>query len=331
MSWTDERVELLKKLWADGLSASQIAGELGGITRNAVIGKVHRLGLSGRAKSPSSSAPRARKPRSHMMRVQRPMSRGNTALALAYEMDHGARAGADREHHPDRTAPHAAGAQRGHLPLADRRSGDLRILLLRRQAAERPALLQLSLARRLSAGQRAPQPQAPVPPGLEIFLRVLARFGPTEAGLFFSRLNFRFNFQTANMKQPSVVAPVLWRRGGVFPIFPSPLNEGMERREAPGSLRGSLTDLARVRLYAPTAISPLPGIAACGVRAASDVAAAPPGAPPRCQCRAPRLAPSSCAAIDDALDERDARNIRPAWARGDKFLFGNDFKERRRG
>ena len=64
MSWTDERVELLKKLWADGLSASQIAGELGGITRNAVIGKVHRLGLSGRAKSPSSSAPRARKPRS---------------------------------------------------------------------------------------------------------------------------------------------------------------------------------------------------------------------------------------------------------------------------
>ena len=63
MSWTDERVELLKKLWIDGLSASQIAGELGGVTRNAVIGKVHRLGLSGRAKSPSSSsAPRARKP-----------------------------------------------------------------------------------------------------------------------------------------------------------------------------------------------------------------------------------------------------------------------------
>ena len=87
MSWTDERVELLKKLWADGLSASQIAGELGGITRNAVIGKVHRLGLSGRAKSPSSSAPRARKPRTHMMRVSRGMSRGNTALALAYETD----------------------------------------------------------------------------------------------------------------------------------------------------------------------------------------------------------------------------------------------------
>src|SRR5437867_6659038 len=89
MTWTDERVEALKKLWTDGLSASQIAAELGGITRNAVIGKVHRLGLSGRAKSPSSGAPRPRKARahSHMLRVSRPAMRGNTALAQAYEYD----------------------------------------------------------------------------------------------------------------------------------------------------------------------------------------------------------------------------------------------------
>ena len=60
MSWTDDRVELLTKLWADGLSASQIAAELGGVTRNAVIGKVHRLKLSGRAK-PSSTAKRVKK------------------------------------------------------------------------------------------------------------------------------------------------------------------------------------------------------------------------------------------------------------------------------
>ena len=74
MGWTDERVELLKKLWADGLSASQIAAELGGITRNAVIGKVHRLGLSGRAKSPSSTSPRPRKARSsaHMIALSNP-------------------------------------------------------------------------------------------------------------------------------------------------------------------------------------------------------------------------------------------------------------------
>lgn len=49
MSWNDDRVEQLKKLWSEGLSASQIASKMGGVTRNAVIGKVHRLGLSGRA------------------------------------------------------------------------------------------------------------------------------------------------------------------------------------------------------------------------------------------------------------------------------------------
>ena len=65
MGWTDERVANLKKLWLDGLSASQIAKQLGGVTRNAVIGKVHRLGLSGRAapSQPSRPAFRAARPR----------------------------------------------------------------------------------------------------------------------------------------------------------------------------------------------------------------------------------------------------------------------------
>src|SRR5205814_8605326 len=86
LTWSDDRVEQLKKLWESGLSASQIAAELGNVTRNAVIGKVHRLGLSGRAKSPSSAAPRPRKarPTQQMMRVSRPVSRGNTALAHAF-------------------------------------------------------------------------------------------------------------------------------------------------------------------------------------------------------------------------------------------------------
>ncbi|MBK1636335.1 GcrA family cell cycle regulator, partial [Rhodovulum adriaticum] len=60
MSWTEERVETLKRMWAEGQSASQIAKELGGVTRNAVIGKVHRLGLSNRAgtaAAKSQSAP----------------------------------------------------------------------------------------------------------------------------------------------------------------------------------------------------------------------------------------------------------------------------------
>lgn len=65
MSWTDERVEQLKQLWTDGLSASQIARQLGGVTRNAVIGKVHRLGLAGRATPARTERPRmqvARRP-----------------------------------------------------------------------------------------------------------------------------------------------------------------------------------------------------------------------------------------------------------------------------
>ena len=57
MSWTDERVETLKRMWADGQSASQIAKELGGVTRNAVIGKVHRLGLSNRSDEAEAPAP----------------------------------------------------------------------------------------------------------------------------------------------------------------------------------------------------------------------------------------------------------------------------------
>jgi len=56
MSWTDERVETLKKMWGEGQSASQIAKELGGVTRNAVIGKVHRLGLSNRATTSGTAA-----------------------------------------------------------------------------------------------------------------------------------------------------------------------------------------------------------------------------------------------------------------------------------
>ncbi len=56
MSWTDDRVEILKTMWMEGKSASQIAKELGGVTRNAVIGKVHRLGLSNRATTTKSKA-----------------------------------------------------------------------------------------------------------------------------------------------------------------------------------------------------------------------------------------------------------------------------------
>jgi len=56
MSWTDDRIDSLKRLWGDGLSASQIATQLGGISRNAVIGKVHRLKLESRIAKPTLEA-----------------------------------------------------------------------------------------------------------------------------------------------------------------------------------------------------------------------------------------------------------------------------------
>lgn len=62
MAWTDERVEQLKTLWIGGASASQIAKELGGVTRNAVIGKVHRLGLSSRNQGKPEAAEKPAKP-----------------------------------------------------------------------------------------------------------------------------------------------------------------------------------------------------------------------------------------------------------------------------
>ncbi len=76
MSWTDERIATLKKMWEGGSTASQIAEELGGVSRNAVIGKAHRLGLKSRpspvkandkkakakAKAKAPAKPVARKP-----------------------------------------------------------------------------------------------------------------------------------------------------------------------------------------------------------------------------------------------------------------------------
>ena len=61
MSWTDERIEQLRSMWEKGLTASQIADELGGVSRNAVIGKAHRLGLKSRP-SPVKATDKIAKP-----------------------------------------------------------------------------------------------------------------------------------------------------------------------------------------------------------------------------------------------------------------------------
>ncbi|MEX5727535.1 GcrA cell cycle regulator [Rhodovulum iodosum] len=83
MSWTEERVETLKRMWAEGQSASQIAKELGGVTRNAVIGKVHRLGLSNRAGAAPAAASPAAKPAAPAPAKDKPAARAEEPAPAA--------------------------------------------------------------------------------------------------------------------------------------------------------------------------------------------------------------------------------------------------------
>ncbi|MCV0395927.1 MAG: GcrA family cell cycle regulator [Rhizobiaceae bacterium] len=92
MNWNDERVDLLRKLWAEGLSASQIAAQLGGVSRNAVIGKVHRLKLSSRGRAtPAASRPKkpagTPKPRNPASSAPRHVSIGSTALQARFDAE----------------------------------------------------------------------------------------------------------------------------------------------------------------------------------------------------------------------------------------------------
>ena len=82
MSWTDERVETLKRMWSEGQSASAIAKELGGVTRNAVIGKVHRLGLSNRDEGEAVAEP-APEPVAEKKAAPKPARKPGAAAAPA--------------------------------------------------------------------------------------------------------------------------------------------------------------------------------------------------------------------------------------------------------
>ena len=156
MSWTEERIEELRKLWGEGLSASQIANTLGGVSRNAVIGKIHRLGLSGRVKTPRSPARRApaavrpAKPKTQ----PRVMAVGSTVVKVvdfgafvnffgprgAGARTRGRAAGCGGGAPPWRCQPF--GTQPLHMPLADRRPGGGKLPLLRRKDEPDRNLLQ---------------------------------------------------------------------------------------------------------------------------------------------------------------------------------------------
>jgi GcrA cell cycle regulator len=97
MSWTEERIERLKAMWTQGSTASQIADELGGVSRNAVIGKVHRLKLSSRGRA--TAAPARQKKQQHAAAAVRGATRsapaprpvttsiGATALQAQYDAE----------------------------------------------------------------------------------------------------------------------------------------------------------------------------------------------------------------------------------------------------
>ena len=71
MSWTDERIGKLTTMWEGGSTASQIADELGGVSRNAVIGKAHRLGLKSRPSPVKANEAKAAKRREELLSVIR--------------------------------------------------------------------------------------------------------------------------------------------------------------------------------------------------------------------------------------------------------------------
>jgi hypothetical protein len=147
MSWTDDRVTTLKKLWLDGLSASQIAKQLGGVTRNAVIGKVHRLGLSGRAAPsqparPAFKAPRPARPAAQTMpsaprRVVATEQSAPTPMTASASPCAAVAAGLSRR---ATRLGHRADPGRPHVQVADRRSLVGRLHLLRSPLVGRPLL-----------------------------------------------------------------------------------------------------------------------------------------------------------------------------------------------
>ena len=127
MSWTDERIATLKKMWEGGSTASQIADELGGVSRNAVIGKAHRLGLKARP-SPVKAAEKKAVPPKKAKPAAKPVAKKPQVRADAPPADSApapsaspasAAPVADRQPEPD-AEPAAAGSPGHSQPLPNR-------------------------------------------------------------------------------------------------------------------------------------------------------------------------------------------------------------------
>lgn len=150
MSWTDERIGTLRKMWEGGATASEIATELGGVSRNAVIGKAHRLGLKARPspvkanEKKKAAAPAVKKPAAAPVRAE-PRSEP-----------------AERPEAAERLAPRAAAPAAPRVDAEDHAEGAV--------PAQAPAVPQENLPKIVSVGpggflrQGPGDQQAPIPP-----------------------------------------------------------------------------------------------------------------------------------------------------------------------
>ena len=152
MSWTDERIATLKKMWEGGATASEIATELGGVSRNAVIGKAHRLGLKAR---PSPVKANEKK------KVAAPVKKAPAAPARAPAEARSEPA--ERVPSAERPAPRAAPAP-ARAPSADESTGDATSQAMPNPAPDMPKIVSVGPGGFLRQGpgdQQAPIPPAP--------------------------------------------------------------------------------------------------------------------------------------------------------------------------
>jgi GcrA cell cycle regulator len=135
MSWTDERVEKLQELWNEGMSAAQIAKTLGGVTRNAVIGKVHRLGLSNRGPNAKGEGEAEEAPAAEAAKAEpQPEAASDPAPQPAAEVSVPA---------PQRP-PSRDGVRREPAPMTEERLEVLANLAELEKSARRISLMELS-------------------------------------------------------------------------------------------------------------------------------------------------------------------------------------------
>ncbi|MFN4113087.1 MAG: GcrA family cell cycle regulator [Sphingomonadaceae bacterium] len=164
MSWTDERIATLKKMWEGGSTASQIADELGGVSRNAVIGKAHRLGLKARPspvkpneKKDSPAAPQAEKP------AAKPAARKPVAAARPAAPPPPQPPAREEEREPAPERPVAAAAAVPSQPLPNPSSDIPRIVsvgpggFLRQGPGEQQAPIPPAPPRRLVPAKPSPE------------------------------------------------------------------------------------------------------------------------------------------------------------------------------